>query len=328
MASKQIVIATNSGDHPNCHVVVAQLLDRGYEPIVIEADSIANGSASFSMGLTSSGEPQVTYKGQNLDVRRIGAAWFRRPHYYGNIKNRLRWEMIREEYEAVHDSFCDLIPEDAWLNSPGRMRTADVKMPQLLTAASLGFEIPDSTITNDWEIVETLPSKEVIIKFITRSTVPLDNGGYKALPTTILSRRKLPKHGTPYPGLWQTFIPKKREWRITVVGDKVFCAAIYTGANAKNDWRQHQFDEKRVTFKAEELPRKYQKLCIAYTKHYGLHYGAFDLVERPDGSIVFLEINAAGQFMWIEEKLGLPISAAIVDCLIGIAEQRAETVKN
>jgi glutathione synthase/RimK-type ligase-like ATP-grasp enzyme len=70
------------------------------------------------------------------------------------------------------------------------------------------------------------------------------------------------------------------------------------------------------------LPLKYQKLCIAYTKHYSLQYGAFDLVERPDGSIVFLEINAAGQFMWLEEKLGLPISAAIADCLVKIADQR------
>jgi hypothetical protein len=104
--------------------------------------------------------------------------------------------MIREEYETVHDSFCRLIPDDAWLNSPERMRVADVKIPQLLTAATLGFEIPDSKITNVWEEIETMPSEEVIIKFITRSVVPLDNGGYKVLPTTVLPRNKLPKHGT------------------------------------------------------------------------------------------------------------------------------------
>jgi glutathione synthase/RimK-type ligase-like ATP-grasp enzyme len=83
-----------------------------------------------------------------------------------------------------------------------------------------------------------------------------------------------------------------------------------------------------VTFKAEKLPSKYEKLCIAYTKHYSLQYGAFDLVERPDGSIVFLEINASGQFMWVEEKLGLPISAAIADRLIMIAERRASMLSS
>jgi hypothetical protein len=86
MISKQVVIATNSGDHPNCHKVVACLLNRGYEPITVEADSIANGSASFSMELSGSGQLRITYKGQNVDLPNVGAAWFRRPHYYGNFQ--------------------------------------------------------------------------------------------------------------------------------------------------------------------------------------------------------------------------------------------------
>ena len=317
------MIATNSGDLPNYHLVAKHLKTRGYEPVIVEADSIANGRASFSMELKSSGSILITYKGQVLDLPSIGAAWYRRPHYYGNPKNQLRWLMIKEEYEATHDSIFGLVPEDAWLNTLEHMRVADVKFPQLLTAAKLGFEIPTSVTANSWEAVETLPSEDVIVKFITHAAIPTNNGGYKGLPTNILKKNNLPKHGKSYPGLWQSFISKKREWRVTVVGDTVFSAAIYTSSEAKNDWREHQFDEKHVTFKAEKLPAKYEKLCVAYTKQYSLQYGALDLVERPDGSIVFLEINPGGQFVWLEEKLGLPISAAIAECLIKIAERRA-----
>jgi hypothetical protein len=35
----------------------------------------------------------------------------------------------------------------------------------------------------------------------------------------------------------------------------------------------------------------------------------------PEGRYVFLEVNPAGQYMWIESKLGLPITAALADAL-------------
>jgi len=327
MVFKQIMIATNSGDHPNYHAVVAHLRDRGYQPFIFEADSIANGSIPFSLELSATGGCHINYDGQSVYMTTLGAAWYRRPNYYGHPKNQLRWLMIKAEYTAAHNSLLGLVPHDAWLSDPVHMRQADLKIPQLLAAARIGFEIPAGTITNDWNVVEKLPSEEIIVKFITRATVPTKQGGYKALPTRVLAKDNLPRHGQSYPGLWQSFIPKKREWRITVVGDVVFSAAIYTSDKARNDWRQRQFDEEHVTFKVEELPVKYQKLCVAYTKYYSLRYGAFDLVERPDGSIVFLEINAGGQFMWLEEKFGLPISKAIADLLIRIAEDRSATAK-
>jgi hypothetical protein len=54
----------------------------------------------------------------------------------------------------------------------------------------------------------------------------------------------------------------------------------------------------------------------------GLKFGAFDLVERPDGQIVFLECNPNGQYGWLEEDLGLPISESIAAELVNIAKIR------
>jgi hypothetical protein len=38
---------------------------------------------------------------------------------------------------------------------------------------------------------------------------------------------------------------------------------------------------------------------------------------RPDDELVFLELNPAGQYLWIEQLTGLPISEAICDYLVG-----------
>jgi glutathione synthase/RimK-type ligase-like ATP-grasp enzyme len=48
----------------------------------------------------------------------------------------------------------------------------------------------------------------------------------------------------------------------------------------------------------------------------GLCFGAIDLILTPDGEYVFLEVNLNGQWAYIEDLLGLPISAAIAEMLI------------
>jgi hypothetical protein len=41
-----------------------------------------------------------------------------------------------------------------------------------------------------------------------------------------------------------------------------------------------------------------------------------DLIVTPGGDTVFLELNAAGQWAWIEAATGLPIAAAIAEELL------------
>jgi biotin carboxylase len=47
-----------------------------------------------------------------------------------------------------------------------------------------------------------------------------------------------------------------------------------------------------------------------------LHYGAADFILTPDGRHVFLEINPAGEFFWLEKYTGLPLSGAIASLLV------------
>lgn len=108
---------------------------------------------------------------------------------------------------------------------------------------------------------------------------------------------------------------------MTVVGERVFSAAIYTDECAKDDWRRLQLTP-AVQFKKEQLPERVDERCIQYLGKMGLRFGAFDFIEKPDGEIVFLECNPNGQYGWLEEELGLPISEAVAAELIKKAKQR------
>lgn len=47
----------------------------------------------------------------------------------------------------------------------------------------------------------------------------------------------------------------------------------------------------------------------------GLLYGALDFVVQPDGTWTFLEINAGGQFGFIEDETDAPLTAQLADLL-------------
>jgi len=55
-------------------------------------------------------------------------------------------------------------------------------------------------------------------------------------------------------------------------------------------------------------------------KHAGLRYGAIDMRRTPDGRYVFLEVNPAGQWRFVEEVTGQPITAAMASLLTDLDE--------
>ena len=46
--------------------------------------------------------------------------------------------------------------------------------------------------------------------------------------------------------------------------------------------------------------------------------GAYDFIVNPKGEYFFLEVNPAGQWLWMEEKLNLNISKSIAEALMKI----------
>ena len=106
----------------------------------------------------------------------------------------------------------------------------------------------------------------------------------------------------------------KVELRITVVGKNVFAAEIHSQQKeaTRHDWRR---DALALEHRNHPLPDDIKLKCIQLAKTFGLEFGAIDMILTPDGRYVFLEINPNGQWAWIEETTGLPISEALIELL-------------
>ena len=48
----------------------------------------------------------------------------------------------------------------------------------------------------------------------------------------------------------------------------------------------------------------------------GLVYGAADFRRTPEGDYVVLEVNPAGEWRFVEERTGQPITRAVADLLV------------
>lgn len=118
------------------------------------------------------------------------------------------------------------------------------------------------------------------------------------------------------PCLFQEYVPKEIELRVTVIGRRVFAAEIHSQCSpiSLDDYRRYDFA--RTPYHPHTLPPDLESACLRVLEHYGLSYGALDLIRRPDGAYVFLEINANAQFLWIQDLTGMPLREALADMLI------------
>jgi len=108
------------------------------------------------------------------------------------------------------------------------------------------------------------------------------------------------------PGIFQELVPKSHEVRITMMGRRGFSAAIYSQetSTGRLDWRRAGSE---LRLEPIEAPQVVEERCVALLEELGLVFGCFDFVVTPDGHYLFLEVNEAGQFLFVERTCGLPL---------------------
>lgn len=205
-----------------------------------------------------------------------------------------------------------------WMNHVAAVWQSEFKPYQLSLAARLGFLIPRTVITNDPNrIREAFRDFNGMIIKPARSGHISQNGQDFSIFTSRVLDEHLPELESARlcPAIYQELIPKRFDVRVTVVGKKIFAAAIdsQSDPDAAIDWRQTKnpnLPHDRIT-----LPQDLARLILELMNHLGLAFGAIDLVQTTHGEYLFLEVNPNGQWLWLDERLEFGISDAIAEWL-------------
>jgi len=112
--------------------------------------------------------------------------------------------------------------------------------------------------------------------------------------------------------IFQEFIDPDCEYRVTVINDVLFVARKDT-RNSK-----YKYDTRIdciLRHEAACLPAQVEDQLLRFMEIADIRYGAFDLIFSKAGDFYFIEVNPAGQFLYIEKETGLDISAAMGNAL-------------
>lgn len=260
-------------------------------------------------------------KSQLFQSEEVTAVWYRKPHItkYDRMVQEANVAFTCRETEAYLSDVCTCLTKVKWINHPYLNQTVGNKLGQLRLARQLGFHIPETLVTNDAEEVDRfmkyLAPKKVVYKTLSHPFISETEKTYRSVYTSLVEMSpQVAKSIKLAPCLFQEYVEKAYELRITIVGERVFVARLFSQEHASTtvDWRR---DQHKVTLRQElcVLDSKIERLCVKLVKQLGLVFGAIDMIVTPSGKHVFLEINPNGQWLWMEVLLGAGISDALMD---------------
>lgn len=276
-------------------------------------------------------EERLTLAGDEgeFDLREVTAIWHRRVSFGARIPTTLEGQLRRaslgEARAAAQGMLASL--RAFRMDDVRHIRHAENKQLQLQVARQLGLEIPRTLVTNDPAAVRAFAEScagGVVTKMLSSFAVYEEGRELVVFTNPVKPEDLADLSGLSLcPMTFQEMIPKALELRATVVGERILTASIDSQASARaaHDWRR---DGLRMIedWKPYELPREVEEKILRLMDYFTLNYGAIDLIVTPDGRHVFLEVNPAGEFFWLERTPGLPISDHIADVLLGHARRR------
>ncbi|MCJ8153157.1 MvdD family ATP-grasp ribosomal peptide maturase [Chryseobacterium sp. SSA4.19] len=330
----KILIITHTGDNFSIDKVTEYIDKNGCEVIRFNVDEypLKNKlSTTFQDGewTTKLETPEKEYR---LDD--ISAVWYRRAYNIGQgVKDELDTKFYGAAMGEIRTTLFGFLESvDVYsLGKPSVYRRLDSKEEQLKIADKIGFKIPATCVTNNPDKAKKfiVKHKDVVAKMQTGFAI-YEDGIENVVFTNVVNEDKLEELDTLLycPMQFQQKIEKQKELRITVVGRDIYAFEIDSQQSeaAKTDWRKDGVNliDKWIP---TQLPQDIEVKILELLDVYHVDYGAIDMIVSPEDEYYFIEINAAGEFFWLDNLTEQnQISKSIADLLCDKAPRRNNMV--
>ncbi len=300
----------------HCMAVGQALQKRGHEPVLLDLSRFPQLS-EIELGYGKQRSRTMRLRDEqwgDTDLGECRAAWWRRPQPFGipaEVTDPTHRAFAATEAREVFGGLWGLL-DAVWVNDPHRDDLAHRKAYQLRVAESVGLEVPETVITNApeaaREFIGSQNSHGAVFKAF--NGTPQAWRETRLVKQAELERLDLVRLA---PVIFQEYIDGV-DLRITVIGDKIFPAEIdLNGGDYSVDFRMN-YD--RIRIRPATLPPAIEEGIHGLMQKLGLIYGAIDFRRKANGDHVFLEINPAGQWLFIEDQTGQPITQTLADTLM------------
>jgi glutathione synthase/RimK-type ligase-like ATP-grasp enzyme len=338
VSDKHVLILTHDYD-PEITLLTIKLRSRGISCIRLNTNDIPDEQLRVRYSISpQSPKPIIEFAlgQQESDPSRVSTVLLRQfdlkeANFYGN---EFVCEYSLQQWSSAFQILQDNL-ECKWINGPEATIQANNCIRQLSAAKAIGFDIPETVITNDPTTARnfySLHNGNIIVKGLYHHDVVVGNKLYSTYARSVPDLQLLLRDGelAAAPCILQQKIAKRSELRITVIGEKVFAAELGSKFLRENphhnvDIHHYLSDSNFPIKKVDSLPDKIVDGCIRLAKSLRLEYAAIDFAigredDDDDGNNsnpIFLEVNPTGEWYWIEAKTGLRMSDAMADLIEG-----------
>ena len=325
-----VLLLTHSGDFYTIDLVSQALARRGVRPIRFNTDLFPSSIKLSAHAGDERTAHFVTETGEQISAAEVRAVWARKiwsPRMADDLDERYR-VMCVEESIAAFEGFLDALHHARWVNDLQRQRAAENKQRQLRLAARAGLRVPRTLVTNDPAAARQFFAEtegQTVTKLLRPITVSMDAVQPFVYTNRVreedLSDAESLRHS---PMVFQELIPKEFELRVAWVDGEIFAGALDASGTSRGhtDWRRAAPEE--CSWRKAQLPTEVASGLHGLMSELGLVFGAVDLICTPSGEYVFLEVNPGGEWGMLERDLGLPISEAIAEALLGVCRRSAD----
>ena len=308
-----------SADDAHCQALGAALERRGAAPVLVAGSDLHEGEDFAFDGAT------FHYRGQSFDD--VGAWQVRRilsplPPAFTLADEVFLYDDWLRDYMHRRERYGYLL---SWLhtlaargvplvNPPEQGIGVQLKTYQLAMAKELALTVPQTLVTNNPDRVRAF--RDAVGAVVFKPSMggdlcrPLDEASMKQL-------HLLESH----PVIFQEQV-KGTSVRVTLVGGKVVSSVeIRTAAL---DYRQDpNYVNGGQSYVAAPLPEAVSQQTLELCQRLGLSLAGVDFIRSADGTLTFLEANSSPSYLDIEEKTRAPISDALAQHLLAVANRRA-----
>ncbi|BAB78095.1 MvdD family ATP-grasp ribosomal peptide maturase (plasmid) [Anabaena sp. FACHB-709] len=318
-----VLIITHSHDNESISLVTQAIESQGGKAFRFDTDRFPT-EVQLDIYYSNTEKCVLVADDQKLDLNEVTAVWYRRIAIGGKIPptmdKQLRQASIQESRATIQGMIASI--RGFHLDPVPNIRRAENKQLQLQVARKIGLDTPRTLTTNNPQAVKEFAAEcqqDVITKMLSSFAIYDEKGGEQVVFTNPVKSEDLENlEGLRFcPMTFQEKIAKVLELRITIVGKSILTAAVNSQALDKSryDWRK-QGVALLDAWQTHTLPQDVADKLLQLMAHFGLNYGAIDVILTPDNRYVFLEVNPVGEFFWLERCPGLPISQAIAKVLL------------
>lgn len=318
--SKKLLILT--GDSITAGYLFSKLKKLGFSFVSVNLDEFI---FSGEVGYSKEKGYWLKYKNQQIKLEGFHKVLYFPPQFllgldaHPEILSMEEKILLSRWKNWLHD-LEEFYPKEAWYPAPPSemYESSQQKLSDLIVASRLGIKTPDTIVTMCGKEARKFISKykgNVVFREYATRRVHKRGRLHTFKIDFVNSKTKTFSSIANSPTVLQQYIEKNCEYRVVVVGSRLFVCEIdsQSGEKSKKDWRAYEFE--KVSFKSGSLPNNLAIKLVEFARVRGFKFCSFDIIKDKKGDYYFLEMNRPGAWLFVEAITGLNISDQVIRIL-------------